>query len=139
MGLRAALLLALACSPFPGCIHARLVDGNEVPAEHVAQIRPGETTKDEILDWFGAPESATDPGELRRLLEESEVLPEDVLGMPLADVLVFELTRVEVEGLLLLVYNRFDVWAASDRLVVFFDEESRVLHYGFRRGTDALD
>jgi len=37
------------------------------------------------------------------------------------------------------LYNRFDVRAASDRLVVFFDEESRVLHYGFRRGTDALD
>lgn len=139
MGRRAALLLALACIACPGCIHGRLVDGNEVSAEHVAQIRPGETTKDEILDWFGAPESATDPGELRRLLEESEVLPEDVLEMPLADVLVFELTRVKVEGLLLLVYNRFDVRAASDRLVVFFDAEERVVHYGFRRGTDALE
>ena len=139
MGRRAALLLALACTPAPGCVQGRLVDGNDVPAEHVAQIRPGETTKDEVLDWFGAPESATDPGELRRLLEESEVLPEDVLEMPLADVLVFELTRVKVEGLFLLVYNRFDVHAASDRLVVFFDDEDRVVHYGFRRGTDALE
>jgi hypothetical protein len=139
MGRRAALLLALACVPVPGCVHGRLVDGNDVPAEHVAQIRPGETTKDEILDWFGAPESATDPGELRRLLEESEVLPEDVLEMPLADVLVFELTRVKLDGLFLLVYNRFDIRAASDRLVVFFDDEDRVVHYGFRRGTDVLE
>jgi hypothetical protein len=139
MGRRTALLLALACTSASGCIQGRLVDGNDVPAEHVARIRPGETTKDQVLDWFGAPESATDPGELRRLLEESEVLPADVLEMPLADVLVFELTRVKVEGLVLLVYNRFDVRAASDRLVVFFDDEGRVVHYGFRRGTDALE
>jgi hypothetical protein len=139
MGPRVALLLALAWIACAGCIQARLVDGNEVPDERVAQIRPGETTKDQILDWFGAPEAATDPGELRRLLEESEVLPEDVLEMPLADVLVFELTEVKLEGLVLLLFNRFDVRAASDRLVVFFDDQSRVVHYGFRRGTDALE
>ena len=64
--------------------------GNEVPAERVGQIQPGETTKAEILDWFGAPEDYTDPSGLRRVLDDGVVLPEDVLALPYADVLVFE-------------------------------------------------
>jgi hypothetical protein len=138
MALRRALGLALAASLAPGCITAELTEGNAVPLERVAQIRPGETTRDEILAWFGAPESFTDPGELRRLLEETEVLPEEVLDLPFADILVFELTKAKLRGLVLLVYNRFEVRAASDRLVIFFDEQDRVAHYGFREGTDAL-
>jgi hypothetical protein len=120
-------------------VNARLVDGNSVSEERLAQIHPGETTKGDVLDWFGAPESFTDPSALRRLLEDSEVLPEDVLQMPFADVLVFQLTRMHIRGLFLLLYNHVDVRAATDRLVIFFDDQDRVLYYGWRRGTDALD
>ncbi len=139
MTLHRAPALVLACIVGAGCVTARLTEGNEVPEDRVARIRPGETTRQEVLEWFGAPEGFTDAGELRRLLEESEVLPEEVLELPFADVLVFELTRATLRGLVLIVYNRFDVRAASDRLVVFFDEEDRVQHYGYRRGADALE
>jgi hypothetical protein len=139
MALRRALGVGLATALGSGCITAELTDGNVVPAERVAQIRPGETTRDEILEWFGAPESFTEPGELRRLLEESELLPEEALALPFADVLVFQLTKARLRGILLLAYNRIEVRSASDRLVVFFDERDRVAHYGFRRGTDALE
>ena len=139
MALRRALGVGLVTLLGSGCITAELTDGNVLPVERVAQIRPGETTRDEILEWFGAPESFTDPGELRRLLEESEVLPEEVLDLPFADILVFQLARAKLRGLVLVFYNRFEVRTASDRLVVFFDEQDRVAHYGFRKGTDALD
>lgn len=133
------LLLIVAAAFGSACVNARLVDGNSVPEERIQQIRSGETTKRDVLDWFGAPESFTDPSAVRRLLEDSEMLPEDVLQLPFADVLVFELTRMRVRGLFLLLYNHVDIRSASDRLIIFFDENDRVLYYGWRRGTDVLD
>jgi hypothetical protein len=131
---------ALACAALgsAGCFSIQVTAGNEVPAERVAQIRPGETTKPQILDWFGAPEDYTDPSGLRRIFASGVAVPEDVLQLPYADVLVFELTRGELRGVLLLLFNWFEVHVANDRLVVFFDDQDRVLYYGYRSGADAL-
>jgi hypothetical protein len=117
----------------------RVVAGNQVPADRVAQIQPGQTTKAEILDWFGAPEDYTDPSGLRRVFDDGVVLAEDVLSLPYADVLVFESTHGRVKGLLLILFNWIDVKVASDRLVLFFDDEDRVLYYGYRRGSDEVE
>ena len=68
------------------------------PRSASQQIQPGQTSKAEILDWFGAPEAYTDPSGLRRVLDDGVVLPEDVLALPYADVLVFETTRGRVQG-----------------------------------------
>jgi hypothetical protein len=122
-----------------GCFSIEVVAGNQIPAERVDDIRPGETSKAQVLDWFGAPEDYTDPSGLRRVLDDGVALPEDVLQLPYADVLVFELTRGRVKGILTIVYNQFAVHVASDRLVVFFDDEDRVLYYGYRSGADALE
>ena len=122
-----------------GCLSMRVVSGNEVPAARIPQIQPGQTTKAEILDWFGAPESYTDPSGLRRVLDDGVVLPEDVLSLPYADVLVFESTRGRVKGVVLILYNWFDIHVVNDRLVVFFDDQDRVLYYGYRKGSDELE
>jgi hypothetical protein len=122
-----------------GCVMMNVVGGNEVPEERIAQIRPGETTRAEILDWFGSPAAYTDPSGLRLLFEAAEVRPEDVLTFPYADVLVFQLTRAKGRALLLFVFNYIEARGASDRLVVFFDDKDRVMYYGYRKGTDALD
>jgi hypothetical protein len=131
---------ALACVAWfgAGCFSIQVVSGNQVPGERVAQIQPGATTKAEILEWFGAPEDYTDPSGLRRVLDDGVVLPEDVLSLPYADVLVFETTRGRVKGVLTILFNWFDVKVASDRLVVFFDDQDRVLYYGYRAAADAL-
>jgi len=139
--LRFGAVLALACAAWwgLGCFSIRVVSGNSVPAERVAEIQPGATTRAEILTWFGAPEDYTDPSGLRRVFADGVLLPEDVLHLPYADVLVFELTRGRVKGLLLILYNYFEVHVANDRLVVFFDDRDRVLYYGYRAGADALE
>lgn len=121
-----------------GCFSIQVTAGNQVPAERVGEIRPGETSKEQILDWFGAPEDYTDPSGLRRVFADGVAAPEDVLQLPYADVLVFELTRGQVKGVLLILFNYFDVHVANDRLVVFFDEQDRVIYYGYRNGADAL-
>ena len=132
----AALALACAACLGSGCFTIEVTAGNQVPTERVPAIEPGKTTKGEILDWFGAPEDYTDPSGLRRVLDDGVVLPEDILALPYADVLVFETTHGRVKGVLLLVFNWFDVHVTSDRLVVFFDDQDRVLYYGFRRAAD---
>jgi hypothetical protein len=122
-----------------GCFSIHVVAGNEVPTERIPEIQPGQTSKAEILDWFGAPEAYTDPSGLRRVMDDGVVLPEDVLALPYADVLVFETTRGRVKGVLLILFNWFDVHVVNDRLVVFFDDQDRVLYYGYRRGGDELE
>ena len=134
----AVCVLMLVAGLGAGCFTIHVTSGNALPEERVGQIRPGETTKAEILDWFGAPEDYTDPSGLRRVFEDGVALPEDVLALPYADVLVFELTRAKAQGLVLILYNYFDIHVANDRLVVFFDHQDRVLYYGYRAGADAL-
>lgn len=138
--MRVGSLLTLVCLAWlaAGCFSIRVVSGNQVPTERVSQIRPGETTKAQVLEWFGAPEDYTDPSGLRRVLDDGVVLPEDVLALPYADVLVFETTRGRVKGVLTILFNWFDVKVASDRLVIFFDDEDRVLYYGFREAPDEV-
>jgi hypothetical protein len=130
-------LVCLACLA-AGCFSIRVVSGNQVPVERISQLRPGETTKAQVLEWFGAPEDYTDPSGLRRVLDDGVVLPEDVLALPYADVLVFETTRGRVKGVFTIFFNWFDVKVASDRLVVFFDDDDRVLYYGYREAPDAV-
>jgi hypothetical protein len=72
------------------------------------------------------------------VLERGEVLPEDVLQFPYADVLVFELSKMRERRLFLLFFIYFEGRRAQDRLVVFFDRDDRVMYYGYRRGTDAI-
>ena len=139
MRFRAVLVLASCAWLGAGCFSMRVISGNEVPAERIPQIQPGQTSKAEILDWFGAPEAYTDPSGLRRVLDDGVVLPEDVLALPYADVLVFESTRGRVKGVLLILYNWFDIHVVNDRLVVFFDDRDRVLYYGYRKGSDELE
>lgn len=122
-----------------GCFSIRVVSGNEIPAERVAEIEAGVTTRAEVLEWFGAPEDYTDPSGLRRVFADGVLLPEDVLHLPYADVLVFELTRGRARGLLLLLYNHFEVRVVNDRLVVFFDDEDRVLYYGYHDDATRMD
>ena len=134
-----ASLLICASALASGCFSMRVVSGNVVATDRVASIQPGVTTKAEILDWFGAPQDYTDPSGLRRVMDDGVVLPEDVLALPYADVLVFETTHGRVRGVLLILFNWFDIHVVSDRLVVFFDDEDRVLYYGYRKGSDEVD
>jgi hypothetical protein len=136
--LRALLALAALASLGSGCMIINRVEGNEVPDAQVSRIQPGVTTRAEILDWFGAPIFHTDPSGLRMVLERGEVLPEDLLQFPYADVLVFERSRMRERRLFLLLFIYFEGRRVQDRLVVFFDRQDRVMYYGYRRGSDAL-
>jgi len=131
----ALVLLSLVC--LPGCLIGRYEEGFPVADEKVPSIVVGQTTKKEILDWFGAPSGMADAQMLEAFLADRELTPGPVVDLPFADVLVFRMTHGRVKGLVLIVWNRLDVTVTNDTLVVFFDPNDRVSSYGFRKGSDA--
>ena len=137
MALRSILLLLL-CLCAGGCVIGRYEEGSPVAAERVAQIVPGVTTKTDILAWFGPPQGMADAQLLESFLVDRELMPGPVVDLPFADVLVYRLTQGELRGMILVLYNQFDIDIACDTLVVFFDGQDRVSQFGYRKGTDAL-
>jgi hypothetical protein len=110
-----------------GCTIGRQYIGSEllrVPAEH---IRPGETTMGEVLAVFGAPElihrrSEGDVFVYRYLRKNSTTLR---IQEPL-------ITRITF-----FTYSKRQ--EKSDRLVVLFDRERRVVDYGVTSSTRELE
>lgn len=135
MRLGLLLLLSLFAA---GCVIGRYEEGLPVATDKIPRIVPGQTTKAEILDWFGAPSGLADAQLLESFLADRELMPGPVVDLPFADVLVFRLTRGRLEGVVLILFNMVDFKVASDTLVVFFDANDRVSQYGFRKGTDEL-
>ena len=73
----ASSLAATGAFALCGCFNIGVVTGTEIPADRVAQIVPGKTTKDEILRWFGAPYESTDGEVLTRMFDAGEIAAED--------------------------------------------------------------
>jgi hypothetical protein len=58
--------------------------------------------------------------------------------MPFADVLVYRFIEGRLRGVVMILYNDIRLDVASDTLLVYFDEQDRVLYHGWRKGTDVL-
>jgi hypothetical protein len=110
--------------------------GEEIPAERVADIVPGKTTKEEILRWFGAPEQYTDATLLARVFDAGEIASEDLIALPFADLLVYEIDDVNARVLITLIFNWVRADLLRDRLVIYFDDHDVVLYYGITRQRD---
>ena len=132
------LLLLAALAALHGCVIGRYSEGQTIPVDEVARIVPGTTTKSEILDWFGAPQSYADATLLEEYMSDRQLVPGPVVDLPFADVLVYRLTEGRLRGVVLILFNHIRLDVASDTLVIYFDGQDRVLYHGFRTGTDAL-
>jgi hypothetical protein len=128
-----AALVAAASIALCGCFNIGVVTGTEIPADRVAQIVPGRTTKDEVLRWFGAPYEATDGEVLTRMFDAGEIAAEDLVALPFSDMLAFEILEGDARILMTILFNWARVDVKRDRLVVFFDERDVVLYYGYTR------
>lgn len=133
------LATALLASALSGCVLARYHEGNRLPVERVEQIEPGVTTKAEVLEWFGPPQSYGKASLIERMLVD-DAPPEGALAPArLEDVLAYEFHEGRARGLLLFLFNYMELRVDSDRLVLFFDETDRVRYFGVHRGVDADD
>ncbi len=127
------LVCILCFSALFACIRARYVEGDPLRWDQVVAIRPGETTRSEVLRRLGAPDSLAAPSVLEDYLESRGIEPEDTPRMPFEDVFTYQYTRGRVRGFFALFYNRVEMTIESDLLVIFFEDDI-VTHVGYRRG-----
>jgi hypothetical protein len=129
----ASALCGLLALGMQGCILIGVRVGEEIPPGQVARIVPGETTKDDVLRWFGAPVQATDGEIFARMFDAGEIAAEDLVALPFADFLVYEITDGNGRFIITILFNWGEVKLKRDRLTIFFDENDVVLYYGVTR------
>ena len=120
------------------CVSVNYTEGSKLAHDKVKDIMPGVTSRSEVLSWFGAPETFTNPSLISNVAEDLELTPTEVLQLPFADAMVFRFTAGRIDATFLGVWNRLNLRVTADTLVVFFDEQDRVSSYGYRKGTDDL-
>ncbi|TXS96179.1 hypothetical protein FV139_01345 [Parahaliea maris] len=106
-----ALFTLLLCTLLGACAqyeNRRGVDVNWSPAQ-LGDITVGKTTRSEVLKRLGP------PSQLIALEDET--------------VLYYLFEHAQGEGLILVVYNRFEVNTRYDRAVFIFDEQDQLVDY----------
>jgi hypothetical protein len=127
-------LVAIGALGATGCLRINVTMGNEIAQDHVEMIVPGQTTKADILRWFGAPAEYTDGEIFARLTDVGEIAAEDLVALPYSDILVYEIIDARVRGVVtFILLNWVNAHVLRDRLVVFFDQNDVVLYYGITR------
>lgn len=119
-----------------GCVVGRYYDGTKVLREKIKEIKPGTTTKEEIIDWFGPPQNYVSPTVINEILTELDVTREPLMTYPFANILSYQYNEGRLRALILVLYNYAEFDVKSDHLVIFLDEDERVKYYGFRKGTE---
>src|SRR4030065_2557230 len=128
-----ALILLLS-----SCVVGRYYEGSQVLPEKVKEIKPGITTKEEIISWFGPPQNYISPTVFNEILREMDVTREPLTNYPFANILSYQFNRGNIRAIVLVLFNFVDANVKSDHLIIFLDENEKVKHYGFRKGTDEV-
>lgn len=121
-----------------GCVVGRYYEGPQISPEKIREIRPGVTTKQEIISWFGPPQNYISPTVFNEILRELDVTREPLTNYPFANILSYQYNRGNIRALVLVLFNFVEAKVKSDHLVIFLDEEEKVKYYGFHKGTDEL-
>jgi hypothetical protein len=129
------LFLSFICT---GCIVGRYYEGPNIVAERVRDIKPGVTTKEEIIAWFGPPQNYLSPTVFNKILQDLDITGEPLGTFPFANILSYQYDQANIRALVLVLFNYAEAKVKSDHLVVFLDENERVKYYGFYRGTEEL-
>jgi hypothetical protein len=131
--------VCLVCLSPLGCAVGRFYSGSRVTEDRIKEIKPGVTTRQEILDWFGPPQNYLSPTLLNQMLRQYEVTQEPLTNYPFANILSYQYDRGNFKLLILILFNYFEAEVKTDHLVIFFDESERVKYYGFHKGTQELE
>lgn len=126
------------CMLLGSCIIGRYYEGPKIPAEKVKDIKPGVTTKEEIVSWFGPPQNYISPTVFNQILRELDVTREPMNVYPFANILSYQYNQGNVRALVLILFNYVEGKVKSDHLVIFLDEDNKVKYYGFYKGTEEL-
>src|SRR3990172_1119638 len=120
------------------CVIGRYSEGPLISPEKIKEIKPGITTKEEIITWFGPPQNYISPTVFNEILREMDVTREPLTNYPFANILSYQYNRINVRAIVLILFNFVDATVKSDHLVIFLDDEDKVKFYGFHKGTEEL-
>lgn len=121
------------------CVIGRYYEGAKIPEEKLKEIRPGVTTRGEIVSWFGPPQNYISPTVFNEILRQMDLVGDEPLtNYPFANILTYQYNRGNVRGIIAILFYFVEWTVKSDRLVIFFDEDEKVKYYGFNKGTDEL-
>ncbi len=137
LSLKTTGILFLA-SLVAGCVIGRYHEGPIISEEKIKEIKPGVTTKAEIISWFGPPQNYMSPTVFNEILREMDVTREPLTDYPFANILSYQYNRGNIRAIVLVLFNYVDANVKSDHLVIFLDDNETVKYYGFRKGTDEL-
>ena len=121
-----------------GCVVGRYYEGPQISPEKIREIKPGITTREEIISWFGPPQNYISPTVFNEILREMDVTREPLTNYPFANILSYQYNRGNIRAIVLVLFNFVEAKVKSDHLVIFLDENDRVKYYGFHKGTDEL-
>lgn len=115
-----------------GCVSLSGEFGTRIAVENLSRIRDGQTTRAEIVAWFGPPSAFYNPTFLdiiRGDIEGSET-PAAVLD----DVYTYRFIENSTKVFFVpILFATIDAAATAETLTVFFDEEGRVKYHAYRR------
>jgi hypothetical protein len=126
------------CFFFAGCVIGRYYEGPKISPEKVKEIKPGVTTKEDVLNWFGPPQNYISPTIFNQILRELDMTREPVNTYFFANILSYQYNQGNIRGLVLILFNFLEGKVKSDHLVIFLDDHDRVKYYGFYKGTEEL-
>lgn len=116
------------------CLLGNVKEGPNISEEMISRIKPGETTKKEIIEWFGPPQNYLSPGVFNQVLREFDISKEPPLYYSFANILAYQKTSGDIRGLFFILFNYIEADIRTDHLVVFIDDNDRVQYYGFKKG-----
>jgi len=121
------------------CVIGRYYDGSKIPEEKIKEIRPGVTTRAEIVSWFGPPQNYVTPAIFNEFLRQMDLLSEEPLtNYPFANIVSYQYIRGNGRLISVILFSFAEWKVKTDHLVIFFDEDEKVKYYGFHKGTDEL-
>ncbi len=132
------IVLSLLFFLISGCVVGRYYEGPQISPDKIREIKPGITTKEEIIRWFGPPQNYISPTVFNEILRELDVTREPLTNYPFANILSYQYNRGNIHAMVLVLFNYVEAKVKSDHLVIFLDENDRVKYYGFHKGTDEL-
>ena len=134
----AGIVLSFLFLLISGCVVGRYYEGPQISPDKIREIKPGITTKEEIIRWFGPPQNYISPTVFNEILRELDVTREPLTNYPFANILSYQYNRGNIHAIVLVLFNYVEAKVKSDHLVIFLDENDRVKYYGFHKGTDEL-
>ena len=86
-----------------GCVVGRYYEGPQISPEKIREIKPGITTREEIISWFGPPQNYISPTVFNEILREMDVTREPLTNYPFANILSYQYNRGNIQAIVLVL------------------------------------